>query len=286
MLFRSQEGDDVINAMTMRFYWDVYLVLNFIMNLFLIGMTALLRRKYLKKRCLVVAAFLGSSQETLFVLLWLRYCVGKAGEMQKMYQPGVFLLVVALLTALEMLQITFHEKQLRELLKDIFAMLQVSLATGGMIYMCREWICRWRSPGIWMVFAGAAGVFFVLFVMERYLRHGEKRVNTMDGIIGLEDGRRYPLRLLLDTGNCLVSPYSGERVMIMAQSLALKLKIAEQKRPLMIPYHSIGGDGVLPAYRIPLLILQDGSVIRNFLAAVSPQLSEDSAVQLIMYGRR
>ena len=165
-------------------------------------------------------------------------------------------------------------------------MLQVSLVTGGMIYVCREWICRWRSPGIWMVFAGAAGVFFVLFVMERYLRHGEKRVNTMDGIIGLEDGRRYPLRLLLDTGNCLVSPYSGERVMIMAQSLALKLKIAEQKRPLMIPYHSIGGDGVLPAYRIPLLILQDGSVIRNFLAAVSPQLSEDSAVQLIMYGRR
>lgn len=156
----------------------------------------------------------------------------------------------------------------------------------GMIYVCREWICRWRSPGIWMVFAGAAGVFLVLFVMERYLRHGEKRVNTMDGIIGLEDGRRYPLRLLLDTGNCLVSPYSGERVMIMAQSLALKLKIAEQKRPLMIPYHSIGGDGVLPAYRIPLLILQDGSVIRNFLAAVSPQLSEDSAVQLIMYGRR
>ena len=51
--------------------------------------------------------------------------------------------------------------------------------------------------------------------------------------------------------------------MIMAQSLALKLKIAEQKRPLMIPYHSIGGDGGLPAYRIPLLILQDGSVIRN-----------------------
>lgn len=219
----------------MRFYWDVYLVLNFIMNLFLIGMTALLRRKYLKKGCLVVAAFLGSSQETLVVLLWLRYCVGKAGGMQKMYQPGVFLLVVALLTALEMLQITFHEKQLRELLKDIFAMLQVSLVTGGMIYVCREWICRWRSPGIWMVFAGAAGVFLVLFVMERYLRHGEKRVNTMDGIIGLEDGRRYPLRLLLDTGNCLVSPYSGERVMIMAQSLALKLKIAEQKRPAHDP---------------------------------------------------
>ena len=165
-------------------------------------------------------------------------------------------------------------------------MLQVSLVTGGTIYVCREWICRWCSPGIWMVFAGAAGVFLVLFVMERYLRQGEKRVNTMDGIIELEDGRRYPLRLLLDTGNCLVSPYSGERVMIMAQSLALKLKLAEQKSPLMIPFHSIGGDGVLPAYRIPLLILQDGSAIRNFLAAVSPQLSEDSAVQLIMYGRR
>lgn len=272
--------------MTMRFYWDVYLVLNFIMNLFLIGMTSLLRRKYLKKGRLVAAAFLGSSQGTLAVLLWLRYCVEKAGGMQKMYQPGVFLVAVALLTALEMLQITFQEKQLRELLKDLFAMLQASLVTGGAIYVCREWISRRCSPGVWMVFGGAAGIFLVLFVMERYLRQGEKRANTMDGIIELEDGKRYPLRLLLDTGNCLVSPYSGERVMIMAQSLALKLKLAEQKRPLMIPFHSIGGDGVLPAYRIPLLILQDGSTIRNFLAAVSPQLSEDSAVQLIMYGRR
>lgn len=117
--------------MTMRFYWDVYLVLNFIMNLFLIGMTALLRRKYLKKRCLVVAAFLGSSQETLFVLLWLRYCVGKAGEMQKMYQPGSVSFGGRASHSTEMLQITFHEKQLRELLKDIFAMLQVSLVTGG-----------------------------------------------------------------------------------------------------------------------------------------------------------
>lgn len=272
--------------MTIRFYWDIYLVLNFIMNLFLIGMTALIRRKYLKKGRLIAAAFLGSAQGTLAVLLWLHSRIQKPGGIQQPYRPGVFLVVIAFFTALEMLQITFRENRLRELFRDLFGMLQVSLVTGGAVLVCREWISGQCTPEIWMIFAGAAGVLVVLVVMERYLRQGEKRVNTMDGIIEMEDGRRYPLRLLLDTGNCLVSPYSGERVMIMAQSLALRLKLAENKRPLMIPFHSIGGDGVLAAYRIPLLILQDGSRIRNFLAAVSPQLSEDSAVQLIMYGRR
>lgn len=225
---------------------------------------------------------------TAVILWWLQQLKGYGGRYEGIFWqkgvPGGFILLEVVF-ALEMLQLCFWERQLRELLKDLFYFLQVSVLTGGALLLCREWLGK-HSMGIWMVFAGTAGIWLVLFIMERYLRQGDKRANTMDGVIVMENGRRYPLRVMLDTGNCLVSPYSGERVMIIAETLAHQLEITKDQPPLLIPFQSIGGDGMLSAYRIPLLSLQDGSEVQNFLAAVSPKLSEDSAVQLIMYGRK
>ena len=276
--------------MVFRFYWDIFWLLNVIMNLFLMGMTAVLRHKNLKKRLLVRSCLLGSTQMTGIVVLWLRYLSGNGWKGLQGGSPQgkqmLVLVIPAVIIAVEMLQITFRERQIGELLKDLFQFFQVSLLTGGALLVCREWLGNGCLSGIWMIFAGTFGVWFVLLIMERYLRQEDKRSGIQDGEVVLEDGKRYPLRVMIDTGNCLVSPYSGERVMIMAQKLAKELDVEKNQAPLLIPFHSIGGDGILPAYRIPFLVLQDGFCARDFLAAVSPQLSEDSAVQLIMYGRK
>lgn len=273
-----------------RFYWDIFWLLNFIMNLFLMGMTAVLRHKYLKKWRLICGCFLGSGQMTGIVVLWLRSISRYSRHSLEGGSPQgrqmLVLVIPAVVIAVEMLQFTFRERQLSELFRDLFQFFQVSLLTGGAILVCREWLGNGSSAGIWMIFAGASGVWIVLFVLERYLRQEDKRSGIQDGVIVRNDGKRYPLRVMIDTGNCLVSPYSGERVMIIAQKLARELAVEKDQTPLLIPFHSIGGDGILPAYRIPYLTLQDGFCARDFLAAVSPQLSEDSAVQLIMYGRK
>lgn len=275
--------------MRIAFYWDIFWLLNFIMNLFLLGMTAIMRRKYLRKWRLIGVSLLESGQMTAVLVWWLQQLKEHNGKNEILFwQNGMpaGLIMLEILFAFEMLQFCFWEKQFRELLKDLLYFLQVSVLTGGALLLCREWMGKEHTTGIWTLFAGTAGIWLVLYIMERYLRQGDKRVNTMDGVIIMENGRRYPLRVMLDTGNCLVSPYSGERVMIIGETLAQQLEITKTRPPLLIPFQSIGGDGMLTAYRIPRLSLQDGSEVRNFLAAVSPKLSEDSAVQLIMYGRK
>lgn len=275
--------------MRIAFYWDSFWLLNFIMNLFLLGMTAIMRRKYLRKWRLIGVSLLESGQMTAVLVWWLQQLKEHNGKNEILFwQNGMpaGLIMLEILFAFEMLQFCFWEKQFRELLKDLLYFLQVSVLTGGALLLCREWMGKEHTTGIWTLFAGTAGIWLVFFIMERYLRQGDKRVNTMDGVIIMENGRRYPLRVMLDTGNCLVSPYSGERVMIIGETLAQQLEITKTRPPLLIPFQSIGGDGMLTAYRIPRLSLQDGSEVRNFLAAVSPKLSEDSAVQLIMYGRK
>ena len=275
--------------MRIAFYWDIFWLLNFIMNLFLLGMTAIIRRKYLRKWRLIGVSLLESGQMTAVLEWWLQQLKEHNGKNEILFwQNGMpaGLIVLEILFAFEMLQFCFWEKQFRELLKDLLYFLQVSVLTGGALLLCREWMGKEHTTGIWTLFAGTAGIWLVFYIMERYLRQGDKRVNTMDGVIIMGNGRRYPLRVMLDTGNCLVSPYSGERVMIIGETLAQQLEITKTRPPLLIPFQSIGGDGMLTAYRIPRLSLQDGSEVRNFLAAVSPKLSEDSAVQLIMYGRK
>ncbi|CDE69138.1 sigma-E processing peptidase SpoIIGA [Jutongia sp.] len=275
--------------MRIAFYWDIFWLLNFIMNLFLLGMTAIMRRKYLRKWRLIGVSLLESGQMTAVLVWWLQQLKEHNGKNEILFwQNGMpaGLIMLEILFAFEMLQFCFWEKQFRELLKDLLYFLQVSVLTGGALLLCREWMGKEHTTGIWTLFAGTAGIWLVFYIMERYLRQGDKRVNTMDGVIIMGNGRRYPLRVMLDTGNCLVSPYSGERVMIIGETLAQQLEITKTRPPLLIPFQSIGGDGMLTAYRIPRLSLQDGSEVRNFLAAVSPKLSEDSAVQLIMYGRK
>ena len=275
--------------MRIAFYWDIFWLLNFIMNLFLLGMTAIIRRKYLRKWRLIGVSLLESGQMTAVLVWWLQQLKEHNGKNEILFwQNGMpaGLIVLEILFAFEMLQFCFWEKQFRELLKDLLYFLQVSVLTGGALLLCREWMGKEHTTGIWTLFAGTAGIWLGFYIMERYLRQGDKRVNTMDGVIIMGNGRRYPLRVMLDTGNCLVSPYSGERVMIIGETLAQQLEITKTRPPLLIPFQSIGGDGMLTAYRIPRLSLQDGSEVRNFLAAVSPKLSEDSAVQLIMYGRK
>lgn len=259
------------------------------MNLFLIGMTGLLRRKAVRKRRILLASLAGSAQMTGLTLLWLSYCVrtGDVGGLPWRGRRGIpvmpVLLAAALFVAWEMLQISFRERLRQERLRNLFSFFQVSILTGGALLFCWEWLGRGLEPSLWLVILGTAGVFAVLFYLERMVGNREQQHHVMDGVLYMGEGEGYPLRVLLDTGNQLVSPYSGERVMILSESLAQQLELSRTQKPLWIPFHSIGGEGLLPAYRIPALVLQNGSELRDFLAAVSPELSADPTIQMILH---
>ncbi len=270
-----------------QFYWDIYFILNFIMNLFLISMTGLLRRKCMSGRRIFLAAFTGSVQMTIFCVLCLRLCMrpGPVAGLpwQQRREFSILLLAGALLIAWEMLQISFREKIWRECWRDLFSFFQISILTGGALFFCLEWLGDGVTPHLWLILAGTCGIGSVLFWIQRMSGRREQQKHVMDGILYMGKGRGHPLRVLMDTGNQLVSPYSGEPVMILSEATAMEMGIGGRTAPLWIPFHSIGGDGVLPAYRIERLVLQDGRELHDFLAAVSPDLSADPTIQMILH---
>lgn len=250
------------------------------MNLFLIGMTGLLRRKYFVKKRLFLAAFTGSVQITAGIGAWL-FFVGSDSWMQGV--PGLFI-PFAVLIGWEMLQLTFRENAQIEKWRNFWALIQVSMLTGGSILVFREWSSGFfpGNTGAVLVLLGASGVFFVFWLGRREAGRRELQSHVMDGILTTENGSRFPLRVLFDSGNGLVSPYTGEAVMIIAKELAEQMEIEKEQNPLWIPFHSIGGDGLLPAYRFPSLVLQNGQKKENFLAAVSDNISTDRTIQMIL----
>jgi hypothetical protein len=75
-------------------------------------------------------------------------------------------------------------------------------------------------------------------------------------------------------------------VAILQKSLGQQMGLTSGAAPLWIPFHSIGGDGLLPAYRIPFLILSNGEEKRDCLAALSSDLSKDASIKLILYSEK
>ncbi len=263
------------------FYWDIFFLLNFIMNLFLIGMTGLLRRKYIVKKRFVLAAFLGSLGMTAGMIVQLFL---SRKQMEELEHPSIFLFFMAIIMGIAMLQITFREKQILELLADFWGMIQVSIVTGGCLLLGREHISTMENISAKFLLTGAFVVYLLFFVALHYFGKQEQQKHVLDGILSDENGKEYTLRVLYDTGNQLVSPYTGEPVMVISKELIEQLEVSEKQLPLWIPYHSIGGDGLLPAYRFHKLTLQNGEIREHFLAAASEEISADRTIQIIWNG--
>ena len=93
-------------------------------------------------------------------------------------------------------------------------------------------------------------------------------------------GQNYDGKALIDTGNRLRDPVSGEPVNILDPEIAECLLKEEIPQMREIAYHSIGKEnGVMKAYRIERMIFpeKENMVIKNGLVAVSEEkiLCED-----------
>ena len=55
-----------------------------------------------------------------------------------------------------------------------------------------------------------------------------------------------------------------EPVFIISKELSESLELKKNLKPLLIPYNSIGGRGLLEAYRLELVQFQDGEYQKEF----------------------
>lgn len=253
-------------------YVDFYFILNFIMNLFLIMLTAMLRQK----RCRICR----------FILLAAGNAVLSVIVTYVFWEKMILQMLLALLQMVEIVFLAYEKESLGNSMKDFMVFFFLTFFTGGLTGAVQNfWLRVSDSRGAYSIgfIFFAAFLLFLLFFLFRWelIREEHARISVRQAVV-VHRGITVQIRVLYDTGNQLVSPYTGEAVVVISRELAEKLGLEEKQTPLLIPYHSIGGDGLLNAYRIESLQVEGGICKKNFLAAVSANLTKEQGVQMIL----
>jgi Sporulation factor SpoIIGA. len=254
------------------FYVDFYFILNFIMNLFLVMATAMLRQK----RCRMIRFLIVSSIDAVFSVVF-TYFLWENGILQfcvALFQMGVFVFLA------------LKGESFFIWLRDMACFLFLAFFTGGAVGVLQGVLIRnfniLQAPSARWLFIAVAllAILFFLFRWELISQgQGRKNIRTVRVV---HQGREAEVEALYDTGNQLVSPYTGEGVVIISKGLSEEIGLPCGQNPILIPYHSIGGSGLLKAYRLECIQMQGGICKKGLLAAVSEELDCRQRIQMIL----
>lgn len=273
----------------MKVYLDIYFILNLIINFFLLGVTGVLRQKRISFRRWFLCSVAGSLFSTVIYA-----CSCMAGR-------GYLLLDLCSIPVL--VRFSYQDKNRRIWFQDTLFLGVMTMLTGGCLYAVYEGFSVWQpalfqaeNPPAYMIMGliivGILALSVVFLLLGKELLYQTQYGKNVYEAVLYHQGRKYHIQILQDTGNQLVSPYTGERVAVIAKALAGELGLEQEQAGLYIPYHSIGGSGILPAYRLERLEWGNESVhgvsygrhhghMEHFLAAVSTELGEQE-IQMIV----
>ncbi len=262
----------------MKVYLDIYFILNFIMNYFLICITGILRQKVMRPVWWGLTSGIAGGVSTV-IYLW--SCI-----------QGKEYLFLDLLGLPLMIAMAYREHSCFVWFQDTIFYGLAAMLTGGCLYAMLSGLMAWQgtlyqgrigsqSYSIWMILLGLLFLSVVFLLLGREILHQVQFQKSIGEATLIHHGKQLSIRILYDSGNQLVSPYTGERVAVISQGLADQLEIETQQNPIYIPYRSIGGGGVLPAYRLERLEWQHRESMEHFLVAVSDRL-EKQEIQMIL----
>lgn len=262
------------------FYADFYWILNFVMNQFLVWLVAFIRRKeYTPFRwavaCAVVALI--SVIHKINVL-----------EQRSVVPDGAYCVFCVLMLIGLSYKYKSNKKRsvLTEILTDmVILMFGVSITAGCILFM-QEHMGDMKSADVKKAFIfniiSFAILYALFFVMRNIIKNEAEKCETIMCATFIHGSVKKNINVLYDTGNNLFSPYTNEPVNIISKETVVQMGVRDKQKPILIPYNSIGGSGLLETYRFEKLIFMDGSIMMNFLGAVSERIDKTGDVQMIL----
>ncbi len=220
-------------------YLDVLIVLNWLIDGLLLSLTARL--------CGVSARRLRLAAASLF---------GGAASCQLLLTvPVVVSVALHILTAAVMIVIAFPFRSIRSFLRQSMVLLCMSALLSGVVTAL--WYLTGSDAFIthngviycelspWMLTVFALVGYGVVRLYDRLTRH--RQPASLEYVVTVDDGNgECECRALYDTGLHLREPFSDRPVIVVRRD-AVKLTVPET-RLRMIPYHTVGGTGLLPAF--------------------------------------
>lgn len=218
-------------------YYEIYIDILFLVNFMMDTLVLLLVGKLLKRnflyRNVVLGAMAGSAASCVLVIL-----------------PAVPWIVKSILGHMVisslMLWITFRFREQSSFWKALLLLYSCTFLLGGILQSLSPYVKTWS-----FFFAAAVAAWFLARGIGLLLSRVISREKREYAVILYEKERSCCLQALLDTGNCLKDPFSGQPVHILEERAAkdlLKEKSAEGIR--YIPFRTLQGEGILPVIRL------------------------------------
>ena len=254
------------------FYVDIYLILNFMMNFFLLVFTAIIRQKK-RMGCRIF----------FFSLLFAGI---SAGSTYVFWNGKLWRIGSALFELAAMVYLVFLPRTIKGWRRDMGIFLSVALFCGGGITVFFSLgnilFVQLPVPSLVLIFLSLMLMGAACYLLHIQWAAQRRDQQTMVWVEVFHRGRCLSVKALVDTGNRLISPYTGEGVWIVSQELSGELGLSGQGHPLYIPFHSLGGNGLWEAYRLDRVLVEGKEAYENVLVAVSPHLGEMDEIQMIL----
>lgn len=221
-------------------YVDVLIILNTLINYFILLAVRKITRSYTKRWRIALGALIGGVSSLLLFLENL----------------GVIMTFLKILTAVLTVVVTFGVKPIKQLVKRIFFLFAITFIFGGFafaVYMFFDKDILIYSNGIVyfdidMTFLIVCSVFCYLIITLISKYTDKKAPKTKEYFVTIENnGKSVSVTALMDTGNNLRDPFSGYPVIMAEKSVFNQLFTEEKVR--LIPVTTVNGESLIKAFR-------------------------------------
>lgn len=234
-------------------YYEVYIdslfLINFVMNLLCLELVNLTLMRTATRRRVVLGAALGAALYLAPFLTggpaWLKMTLGFAAA------------------CVAMILVSFRVRSLKAFFKAAGRLLSYSFLMGGaLLFLLRLFPGLRRALGSVM---GILGMGTLVFMEATWLLGHKKASDNVCRVVLLGKGAKITVNALMDTGNTLMEPISGQPVCILEKSVFDSLWTEGGPGGYRaIPYHSIGKKrGILQGYRIPEIQIEIDGIVKT-----------------------
>ncbi len=248
-------------------YLDMLVVLNWVIDFLLLSLTSCVLRLPSRRGRAVAGGLVGGIAACQ--LLW---------DIPAWLSLGIHGAVAAL-----MIRIAFAWMGAKAFFRQTVTLFCMSALLSGLVgafwYVTGSDVVATRNGVIYCDISPVGLTVLVLFsygVIRVYERITSRRVpaNLEYRLTFRDGGEEYECRALYDTGLHLRDPFSGAPVVVVWRAALPSLSVCERRRR-MIPYRSLNGTGLLPAFRPERVTLHTGGRPPRDITGVYVALSDE-----------
>lgn len=236
----------------------VYLDLVFFIN-FLLDSLILLAVKIILKRNIKFTRILFGSMVGALSTFFLFYNINS-------FTLLFFKMVISIL----MIITTFGIKDKEYFIKNFIYLYLVSIILGGFLYFVN---IEFSYNNIIYVLLLSPIILYLYIKQVKELKVVNSFIYTVSFIY---NRKKYTYSAYLDTGNKLIDPYTHKPVIIIYD------KSIDIKNPIYIPYNTVDNTGLLKAFKINKIIINNKEINKKVIVALSNKPFKINGVDMLL----